>query len=157
MGSYCNVELPVFELMLIAKVLSDNLNQGMNGELALYNLTITEFKVIRLLLLTDREWTMTELSEELACAPSQISRIANRLVESGLLSRRRLMSDRRVTPLVLTEQGLELATRMHESIKTYESKISQGISAQDLNTCMSVIEKVLSHNRPYSQRRRRQP
>ena len=64
--------------------------------------------------LTDLEWTATELAQMLSADASSISRVVSKLVERGLLSRRRPREDRRKVLLKLTEEGVALGLELHE-------------------------------------------
>ena len=72
-----------------------------------HGLTHVEFALLRLFLEVE-EWTATQLSQALPLAPPGISRSVTKLVDRGLIRRRRLLSDRRVVVLTLTQEGLAL-------------------------------------------------
>ena len=134
----------IYELMQIARVLDNGLSRGLSSELAPYRITIAEFSVISVLYFSEREHTVTELSDMLAVNMSHVSRVANELVDAGLLSKRRLRCDRRVAPMKLTQQGSDLAVNLHKSLQSYERRVTDGIAAKDLRTCLTVIRMILN-------------
>ena len=79
--------------------------RGMAQIVAPHGLSHIDFALLRLFLGAD-EWTTTQLAETLPLAPSSISRSVTKLVNKGLVQRRRLLSDRRVVMLTLTDDCL---------------------------------------------------
>ena len=117
----------------------------MDGEAAAYNLTPTEFAVIRLFL-TDMEWTATELAQMLSLHASVMSRAVSRLVDRGVLRRRRQREDRRLVFLKLTEEGVALGLELHEKAHSYEERLTQGISPEDMETCLATIRRIVANH-----------
>ena len=66
-----------------------------------------DFALLRLFLGVE-ELTTTQIAQALPLAPSSISRKVTRLVDKGLVQRQRLLNDRRVVILTLTEDGMAL-------------------------------------------------
>ena len=69
--------------------------RGMAQIVSAHGLTHIDFALLRLFLGVE-EWTNTQLAQALPIAPSSISRTVTKLVDKGLIQRRRLLSDRRV-------------------------------------------------------------
>ncbi|NEE04353.1 MarR family winged helix-turn-helix transcriptional regulator [Phytoactinopolyspora halotolerans] len=65
--------------------------------------------LIRLLRSPDHRLPMTKLAKEAALSSGGFTKVADRLVASGLIERVPCETDRRVTYAALTERGLELA------------------------------------------------
>ena len=80
---------------------------GIADLVAPHDLIPMEFALLRLFLRRE-EWTTTQLAQALPVKLSRISRIVTKLVDRGLILRRRLRSDRRVVILTLTEEGRAL-------------------------------------------------
>ena len=90
--------------------------RGMAQIVAGHGLTHIDFALLRLFLGVE-EWTTTQLAEILPLAPSGISRSVTKLVDKGLIRRRRLLSDRRVVMLTLTDTGLALTQELHQRVR----------------------------------------
>ena len=80
--------------------------RGMAQIVAGHGLTHIDFALLRLFLGME-EWTTTQLAEMLPLALSSISRSVTKLVDMGLVQRRRLPTDRRVVILTLDRGGAE--------------------------------------------------
>lgn len=118
--------------------------RGMAQIVAAHGLTHIDFALLRLFLGAE-EWTTTQLAEMLPLAPSGISRSVTKLVDKGLVQRRRLLSDRRVVILTLTEEGLELTQDLHVRVQAFDSSLCEGVGEQDLAAFVSVTSRVVAN------------
>ena len=94
----------------------------------------------------DQEWTASELSEILPMDNPAISRVVSKLVDKGILKRRRPREDRRIVLLKLTEDGVSLGLKLHDKLHSYEAKLVKGVPEGEIEALRSTIKKVL-HNR----------
>ena len=109
-----------------------------------HGLTHIDFALLRLFLGTE-EWTATQLAGMLPLAPSGISRSVTKLVDKGLVQRRRLLSDRRVVMLTLTDEGLALTQELHQRVQAYDSTLCEGISEEEMAVFASVSSRVMAN------------
>ena len=135
-------QVPLHSLGQCAAALLNAVSRGANREVASHGLTSMEFALIRLFL-TDEEWTATELSQVLPVEVSAISRMVNKLVERGLLSRRRPKNDRRIVLLRLTQEGIELGLELHQWVHEYESRLTAGIDEGEIDALQSIVRRIL--------------
>ena len=139
-----HADRPLHGLGQHATALLNVVAEGVEAETKAYNLTPLDFALLRLFL-TDEEWTPTELARILPVEVSAISRMVTRLVDRGLLYRRRPRSDRRVVLLKLTEGGSTLALEIHRRVHAYEDSLFQGIPEEEIENFLSTIRKVLDN------------
>ncbi len=111
---------------------------------ASYGLIPLDFAMLRLFLERE-EWTTTQLAEALPVNVSRVSRVVTKMVGMGLMRRRRRRSDRRVVMLALTEEGKALTLELHRSVQTYDAKLSEGVSEEELAVFASVLSKVMAN------------
>jgi DNA-binding MarR family transcriptional regulator len=77
-----------------------------------FGLSMASFDIlIRLLRSPDNRMRMTMLAKEAALSSGGFTKVADRLTKAGLIRREPSATDRRVTFAVLTDHGLEIATR----------------------------------------------
>ena len=119
--------------------------RGMAQIVAPHGLTHIDFALLRLFLGVE-EWTTTQLAQTLPLAPSGISRSVTKLVEMGLVQRRRLISDRRVVILTLTEEGLSLTQDLHRRVQAFDSWLCEGVSAEEMAVFASVSSRVMANH-----------
>ena len=120
-------------------------DMGMAEEVEPYDLTPLEFNLLQFCL-ERGECTATQMAQVLPVDPARISRIVNKVVEQGLLRRRRLRSDRRVVMLTLTDEGNELALNISERVRAYNDRITRGISQRDMRTFESVTQRIIDNH-----------
>ena len=116
--------------------------RGMEQIVAPHGLTHIDFALLRLFLGVE-EWTTTQLAQALPLAPSGISRTVGKLVGMGLVQRRRLLSDRRVVILTLTEAGMALTQDLHGRVQAYDASLCEGVSEEQMAAFVSVTLKVM--------------
>ena len=118
------------------------LAQGTVGLMAPHGLIPMEFALLRLFFVKE-EWTTTELAQALPVKAPRISRVVSKLVDMGLVSRRRPSNDRRVVFLTLTDEGRTLTLDIQRTVHDYEAVIAeasaspeqgQGTDLQDYNS-----------------------
>ena len=115
-------------------------------EAARYNLTATEFNLLRVCLRRQEECTATELARILPVDTSRISRMVTVLVDRGLLRRRRLPSDRRVVMLSLTEEGVEMTSQILEVINQNNTRLMEGIDEDEIRVFSSVVSRIVANH-----------
>ena len=115
------------------------------GDLAArHGLIPSEFALLRLFLAKE-EWTITELAEELPVKAPRISRVVRKLVDMGLVSRRRPSSDRRVVFLTLTGKGRALTLNIQRTVHHYEAVISEGVSEAEMAVFAAVTARIVDN------------
>ena len=123
-------------LNVVTKVLS--------AELDACDLTPLEYSLLRLCL-ERGECTATEIAQELPVDASRISRMVTRLVDNGLLLRRRLTDDRRVVKLRLSDSGHETTSLLFNRIQGYYARLTSGINEADIKVFEAVSLKVIDN------------
>ena len=124
--------------------------RGMAQIVAAHGLTHIDFALLRLFLGVE-EWTTTQLAETLPLAPSGISRSVTKLVDRGLVQRRRLLSDRRVVMLTLTDEGQALTQELHQRVQAFDSTLCEGISEGEMGIFISVSSRVMANYAAFGQ------
>ena len=119
--------------------------RGIATEMEPFGLSHVEFFLLRACL-EKRERNAAELAQLLPVDASRISRTVNTLVDGGLLRRRRLRSDRRIVMLSLTEEGIDLTTRLHERMQQRYAKLVEGVSESDLRVLETATARILANH-----------
>ena len=133
------------DLEALVMGLVNALTKGTADETTPYNLTPLEFTLLRICM-EKEECTATELAVYLPVDASRISRMVTRLVDDGLMLRRRLREDRRVVMLSLSDQGNELASMIHQRIQAHNDKLTEGVSGEEMSAFASVASRILANH-----------
>ena len=131
------MECPVpTDLSGCVAVLANVVTKGMVRVLAPYDLSPSEFALLRVCLMGE-ETTATVLSQALPVDTARISRMVNRLVGKGFLARRRQREDRRVVWLRLTDEGRSTVSDLVQRLDEFESDTLAGLEATDLEALIA--------------------
>ena len=103
-----------------------------------------DFALLRLFLGVE-ELTTTQIAQALPLAPSSISRTVTRLVDKGLVQRQRLLNDRRVVILTLTEDGMALTQDLHRRVQAYEAELCGNVSDEEMGVFTSVTSTIMAN------------
>ena len=120
-------------------------DKGIAAEVTPYDFTSLEFSLLRTCMETG-ECTATYLAQLLPVDPARISRTVTRLVDRGMLVRRRLWSDRRVVMLRLSEDGNEVTSRVLRRVHEYGDQLTAGISEEELHVFADVTSRILANH-----------
>ena len=137
---------PLEGLVQYSAALSSAVDDAAKRELAMDGLTLTDYRIL-MVLMTDEDCSLTELSRALLYGLPAISRRVGQLVEKGLISRRRPREDRRIVLLKLTEAGWELALQLRQRMQDCEDRLCDGISGEDMDSYRLVVRQILSNCR----------
>ena len=136
--------MPLHSLDQYGAALGDVLSKYMKSVLATHGLTNLDFATIRLFL-TDEQWTVSELSLILSIDGPAMSRVAGKLVDKGILKRRRPKEDRRVVFLKLTEAGVSLGLKLHDKLHSYEGELLEGVPPEHIRALRLTIKQILQN------------
>lgn len=116
------------------------LDDGDQQFLSRHNLTQAQFYA--LLWLAEAPKTMSELSQDMLCDPSNITRVAGILERKGLITRQRDEADRRVIRLQITAVGQTLITQLHQAHDTYTRERISTLSEQEQTDLRALLQKL---------------
>ena len=120
-------------------------DKGIAAEVVPHDFTSLEFSLLRVCMDTSG-CTATHLAQLLSMDQARISRAVTRLVDRGLLVRRRLRSDRRVVMLRLSDEGAEVTERILRRVQRYGERISDGITEDQMRVFIGVTSAILANH-----------
>ncbi len=121
--------------------LADRMRAAFFARLAAEQLSPPQFVLLRLL---DEPRPMSALCHDLFCDASNVTGMADRLSERGLLERRLDPSDRRVRLLALTPKGRRLRTRLERGMVPDLPGLA-ALPAADRAELLRLLTAVLDH------------
>ena len=116
------------------------LDDGDQHFLSQYDLTQVQFYA--LLWLADGPKNMKELSSDLLCDPSNMTRVATILERKGLITRQRDPNDRRAINLNLTDAGRRLCQEAKHQHEVYTQQRMSGLNETERNTLLTLLNKL---------------
>ena len=118
--------------------------RGMAEQVASHDINPLEFALLRAFLVKE-EWTTSRLAQFLPVKVPRISLMVTKMVDRGLVRRRRPRDDRRVVLLTLTEEGKSLTLELHRRVQAYDATLSKGICEEEMAVFISVTSKVMTN------------
>ncbi|MFE5770775.1 MarR family winged helix-turn-helix transcriptional regulator [Streptomyces sp. NPDC056485] len=107
---------------------------------ASHQLTGAQARVLNLLSL--EPMPMRRIAQQLKCEPSNITGIVDRLESRGLVERRPDPADRRVKLAAPTQEGLQTADRLRESLDFAREPLA-GLSAAERAVLRDLLKRML--------------
>ncbi|AJY74095.1 MarR family winged helix-turn-helix transcriptional regulator [Paenibacillus beijingensis] len=105
------------------------------------DLTTEQYWVIRYIQMRERS-TSSELAEVFCVGKSSVTAIVTRLADKALIQRIPDPSDRRVTYLQLTEEGVQLAEQMEQVIQDLLAGLIGHFTADEAKQFLELYEKL---------------
>lgn len=109
-----------------------------------FDITPEQFVVIEVLMHRDGLY-QRQLSEITLKDRPNITRIINILEKNGYVNRVADKNKRKVFKIYLTDKAKNLFPALAQVAKDYRKTMTEGIDKNDLETCMSVLNKVLDN------------
>lgn len=107
---------------------------------ASHQLTGAQARVLNLLSL--EPMAMRKIAQKLKCEPSNITGIVDRLETRGLVERRPDPADRRVKLAAPTDEGLQTADRLRESLDFAREPLA-GLSTEERTALRDLLRRML--------------
>lgn len=117
--------------------------QRVGSALAELDLTFAQAHALRLLDPNEPR-PMSVLAERLFCDASNVTGIADRLENRGLIERRAAAGDRRIRALVLTPKGVALRNRVREIMMEPSAAIA-ALSLSDQRALRDILERAVEN------------
>jgi DNA-binding MarR family transcriptional regulator len=118
------------------------LNNYMRPEFEKHKLTQQQFNILRILRgQYPRPATVNLLKERMIDKMSDASRIVDRLVQKGLVSRCTNSTDRRAVDIRISEEGLAILTKMDDNFKT-KDLFKQHLTEEEAEQLSKLLDKM---------------
>ncbi len=113
----------------------------------MYNLKASEFggsmATGYVLLNIDKEGTpSTKLAPKMGMEPRSLTRMIKTLEENGLIEKKSDDFDKRLVKIFLTKKGEKVRSQAKDIVLSFNKKVYQEISTEELNNCFSVLTKL---------------
>ena len=118
------------------------LNQQLVEMFKSYGLTQPQFNILRILRgQYPQPATVNLLIDRMLDKSSNASRIVDKLESKGLVARRQCKQDRRAVDVIITENGLELISKIDEDMAKWEAS-HRGLSEDECKQLNGLLDKM---------------
>ncbi|MGG4217701.1 MarR family transcriptional regulator [Paenibacillus jamilae] len=104
-----NVDSQSLNTLILFVQAAHEVYNGVSSRLSEYGLSIGSLKILMPLFLYDRSLTPSELAEYSGVTRSTVTSVIDKLERDGII-RRSTLTDRRMTAIILTDEGTQLMT-----------------------------------------------
>ena len=104
------------------------------------HITLPQLRALGLLCSNKRSMSGRELAALLGVGPSAVTPLVDRLVDHGYVRREEDRLDRRITRLLLTDDGLTLLHRMHVGRREQMADLLRHLDAEELEVVSQAFE-----------------
>lgn len=96
-----------------------------------------------------RAMSIGEVADRVLTPQSTLTRVAERMVQAGLLHRAADAADRRITRIQLSAKGLALAGRLVPKARQHEAAVLAAVGETDARTLKRILRKLIEqHGQP---------
>ena len=106
-----------------------------------FDVTLPRFDLMAQLDKAPNGMTLGELSKRMMVSNGNVTGLAERLVEQGLLDRRASPNDRRAQIVSLTAEGRRVFRTMARTHEDWIAEIFSGLDAAEIDTLMNLLAK----------------
>ena len=106
-----------------------------------FDVTLPRFDLMAQLDKAPNGMTLGELSQRMMVSNGNVTGLAERLVEQGLLDRRASATDRRAQIVSLTAEGRRVFRTMARTHEDWIAEIFAGLDAGEIDTLMNLLAK----------------
>lgn len=128
----------VIQLIYTSNALMHELEKRANEE----NITVQQFNVLRILRGQYPETSNNNLiKERMIEKMSDVSRMIDRLVFKGMVTRKQSKTDKRAVSLLITQKGLDVLSRLEEPMLMHDF-LSEKLSLEECEQLNRLLEKI---------------
>lgn len=119
----------------------EHIMQGFSELFREFNISTTQYNVLRILRGAGPDGlNCTEAAQRMISHDPDITRLFDRLELRGLVLRSRSTADRRVVRACITEQGLDILTRLDQPVLDLHAQQMQSLDAGELEELIRLLE-----------------
>ncbi len=137
---FASLEQEAFLSMLVT---TDRINRRNTEFMARFGISPKQFNILRILRGAGKPGIpVMEIGRRMIEKSPDISRIVNRLIDMGLVCRRRQRSDRRVVKVTISAKGLRLLEQMDGPVLNQVADMLAGLSKDELQSIVALLGRV---------------
>ena len=123
---------------------ADFLNASLNEALKPSGISFTQYSVLRILRAEEDGVASSSIGGQMTTHDSDVTRLVDRLVKRGLVTRQRDAADRRVVKVRLTPAGKELVDRLNGPTLALIERRFAGIKPKRVRRLIEVLQQLLN-------------
>jgi DNA-binding MarR family transcriptional regulator len=131
------------EAFLSVLVTSDRIYRRHSDFMARWDVSPKQYNILRILRGAGKPGLpVMEIGRRMIEKSPDISRIVSRLIDTGLVNRRRQRSDRRVVMVTISSKGLKLLDEMDAPVKEQVAAMLSDMNKKDLSSLIAILDNL---------------
>ncbi|MCO6148788.1 MarR family winged helix-turn-helix transcriptional regulator [Flavobacterium sp. NRK1] len=133
----------MLNILYTQNIISENFHEVMKQ----YDLSSEQFNVLRILRgQKGKPANMGIIQERMIAKTSNTTRLVDKLLLKGLVTREVCENNRRKMEVLITEKGLELLKELDPLVDNHEEKFASNLTAEELELLNNLLEKYRTNN-----------
>lgn len=121
----------------------NNINEGLIEVLKPFDISNEQFNVLRIVRgQKGNPANMCEIQERMIAKTSNTTRLVDKLLKKGLVTRKVCKQNRRKIEVSITEKGLLILKELDPKINDYENKVVANLSIKEMEQLNEILEKI---------------
>ena len=117
-----------------------------NTFMSQYGLTMPQFNILRILRGAGEEITVNTIKDRMIEKSPNTTRLMDKLIDKGLISRTRCTEDRRVVYIKITDEGLELLAEIDVNFNDKRGMfVPHNFTDEEANQLSDLLDKLRDH------------
>ncbi|MEP1095417.1 MAG: MarR family transcriptional regulator [Cyclobacteriaceae bacterium] len=118
-------------------------------ELKEFDISEPQYNVLRVLKVRGGDpITVQKIQDKMVQRTSNVTRIIDKLLEKGLVSRKECPSNRRKMDIAITKQGEELLVELNKKVIAFHQPMAKNLSAEESQELTRLIRKLKARIEP---------
>ncbi len=142
------IELPLPRKVIVNLLYTENwIMDKINLELKSHDISIQQFNVLRILKgQKGNPANLCTIQERMVSKMSNTTRLVDKLINKGYVQRVTCESNRRKVEITITQEGKLFLEKVSPLMNAFETKITSGLSKEDLITLNELLNKLRNPN-----------
>lgn len=140
------VELPIYRKVIINLLYTEKwISDKINATLKPFEISIQQFNVLRILKgQKGKPANLSTIQERMVSKMSNTTRIVDKLISKGYVSRIICPSNRRKVEITITEAGINLLNQVNPCIDQFEKEVTANFTSEELSQFNKLFNKLRS-------------
>lgn len=141
--------LPTHKRALINILFTNNwISEEMNKVLKPFDISLQQFNVLRILKgQKGKPANLNTIQERMIAKNSNTTRLVDKLLIKGLVSKQICKSNKRKIEIFITETGVEFLIHLNKAVETREKEITNSLSYSELETISELLTQLRTKNK----------
>lgn len=144
-----SLSLPTHKRALINILFTNNwISEEMNKVLKPFDISLQQFNVLRILKgQKGKPANLNTIQERMIAKNSNTTRLVDKLLIKGLVSKQICKSNKRKIEIFITETGVEFLIHLNKAVEKREKEITNSLSYSELETISELLTQLRTKNK----------